>query len=136
MAGLPKNYASLLRARRGYLATNGFDGAAEVLPVCFTWAGEAIWIAIDEESELFDQRVTFMVDRWDEDWSKISWLVAKGRATILPDGPESDRALDALESKYTEYLKYPHYGPILRLDVEEWHGGDALPPEPDDWTTG
>jgi len=135
MNGLPKNYASLLRARRAYLATEGFDGAAEVVPVCFTWAGEAIWIAVSEDTDFSDQRVTFLVDRWDEDWTKLSWLVAKGRATVLPDGPEADRALDALESKYAQYLKYPHYGPIMRLDVEEWIGADALEPEPDDWAT-
>ena len=135
MTGLPKNYASLLRARRAYLATEGFDGAAEVVPVCFTWAGEAIWIAVSEETDFSDQRVTFLVDRWDEDWTKLSWLVAKGRATILPDGPEADRALDALESKYAQYLTYPHYGPIMRMDVEEWRGNDALEAEPDDWAT-
>lgn len=132
MSALPKNYASLLRARRAYLAINGSDGA-EVMPVCFTWAGEAIWIAINEDSDFSDLRVTFLVDRWDEDWTKLSWLIAKGTATILPDGPEADRALDALESKYAQYLKYPHYGPIMRLDVEEWTGMDALEPEQDDW---
>jgi hypothetical protein len=133
MSGPPKHYSSLLRARRGYLGLTGPNGAAEIVPVCFTWAGDAIWIAISEEGQLFDQRFTFVVDRWDEDWTKLSWLVARGSAEILPDGPEADRAMDALESKYSEYLKYPHYGPILRMDVEEWEGFDALEPETDDW---
>jgi nitroimidazol reductase NimA-like FMN-containing flavoprotein (pyridoxamine 5'-phosphate oxidase superfamily) len=133
MSGPPKHYSSLLRARRGYLGVTGPDGVPEVLPVCFTWAGDAIWIAIGNEGQLLEQRITFLVDRWDEDWTKLSWLVAKGMATILPDGEESDRAMDALESKYSEYLKYPHYGPILRMDVEEWEGIDALQPESEDW---
>ncbi|MGQ0679124.1 MAG: pyridoxamine 5'-phosphate oxidase family protein [Actinomycetota bacterium] len=132
MAGPPKNFASLLRARRAYLATSGPDGTAEVAPVCFTWAGEAIWIAVEAQRRLRAagmNKVTFMVDRWDEDWAKLSWLVAKGRATVLPDGPEADRALAALESKYQQYLKNPHDGSIIRLDVESWKGTDALDPD-------
>lgn len=134
MTGPPKNYASLLRARRAYLAMNRPEGGAEVVPVCFTWAGEAIWIAFTEEGGLVDERVTFLVDRWDEDWTKMSWLIARGTATILPQGDEeSDRALDALESKYSQFLQYPHYGPVLRLDVAEWTGVDALVSESDEW---
>lgn len=133
MPGPPTHFASLLRARRGYLGTNGPQGAAHVLPVCFTWAGEAIWIAVDPRPEsggALSQRgsseglqVTFMVDRWDEDWSKVSWLVARGYVTTLEDGdPEAERATAALESKYPQYLQSPHQGDIVRLDVDEWTG--------------
>lgn len=138
MTGPPKNFSSLLRARRAYLVTNASDGAAEVAPVCFTWAGEAIWIPVESQPRLRSaaaaNRVTFMVDRWDEDWMKLCWLVAKGRATVLPDGPEAERALAALESKYSQYLKYPHEGSIIRLDVESWTGTDAIEQEPVDYS--
>lgn len=138
MTGPPKNFSSLLRARRAYLATNGIDGTAEVTPVCFTWAGEAIWIPVEEQPRTRGaagaNRVTFMVERWDEDWSKLCWLVAKGRATVLPDGPEAQRALAALESKYSQYLKNPHEGSVIRLDVESWKGTEALESEQIDYS--
>lgn len=138
MTGPPESYASLLRARRGYLGTNGSDGTANVVPVCFTWAGEAIWIPVDEDAAILSRqrgpeggpKVTFMVDRWDEDWTRLSWLVAKGRVTVLDEDQEFERSLAALESKYPQYLKNPHEGPIVRLDVEEWTGWDALDSEP------
>lgn len=138
MAGPPKNFSSLLRARRAYLATNGTDGTAEVTPVCFTWAGEAIWIPVESQRRLRSaagaNRVTFMVDRWDEDWTKLSWLIAKGTATVLPAGAEAERALDALVSKYQQYLKNPHEGSIIRLDVESWKGTDAIEQEVADYS--
>ncbi len=137
MLGPPENYASLLRARRGYLGINGSEGATEVLPVCFTWAGETIWIVVDRRpgSPFLGRRrgteggprVTFMVDRWDEDWYRLQWLVAKGQVTVLEPGAEEDRAVTALESKYTQYRSFPiEEGSIVRLDVEEWTGWDAL----------
>lgn len=68
-----------------------------------------------------------MVDRWDEDWYRLQWLVAKGQVTVLDPGPEEDGALTALESKYPQYLQHPiQEGSIVRLDVEEWTGWDAL----------
>jgi PPOX class probable F420-dependent enzyme len=137
MLGPPESHASLLRARRGYLGINGAEGATEVLPVCFTWAGETIWIVVDRRpgSPFLGRRrgieggpkVTFMVDRWDEDWDRLQWLVAKGQVTVLDPGPEEDGALSAFESKYPQYLTYPiEEGSIVRLDVEEWTGWDAL----------
>ncbi|HEX2053437.1 MAG TPA: TIGR03668 family PPOX class F420-dependent oxidoreductase [Actinomycetota bacterium] len=132
----PENYASLLRSRRGYLGINGAEGASDVLPVCFTWAGDTIWIVVDPRvAGTFLERhrtnggpkVPFMVDRWDEDWYKLQWLVAKGDVTVLEPGEEEDGALEALESKYPQYLQHPiQEVTIVRLDVEEWVGWDAL----------
>jgi len=132
----PGNFASLLRARRGYLGTVGPQGTPRVLPVCFTWAGDMIWTAIDGKPKKtdFPQRLRdiggepkacFTVDRWDEDWSRLAWLQARGRAHALPEGPETDRARAALRDKYPQYQSTPLQGPVIRLDVEDWVGWDA-----------
>jgi PPOX class probable F420-dependent enzyme len=103
------------------------------MPVCFTWAGEVIWIAVDvrkrSAAQILRQRgadgeskISFMVDRWDEDWSKLGWLQARGWATILDNGAESERAMEALSSKYTQYGKRRTQPSIVRLEVEEWRG--------------
>ena len=131
----PGSFASLLRARRGYLATVGPQGDPRVIPVCFTWAGDMIWTAIDgkpKRTELpqrlkdirADPKVSFTVDRWDEDWSRLAWLQARGSAHVLPEGPESERARSALRDKYPQYQSTPLQGPVIRVDVDRWLGWD------------
>jgi PPOX class probable F420-dependent enzyme len=131
----PGHYSSLLRARRGYLATVGAQGDPRLVPVCFTWAGDQIWTAIDGKPKRLEipQRardirahptVAFTVDRWDEDWSRLAWLQARGQAVVLPEGPESDRARTALRDKYPQYQVTPLQGPVIRIDVERWLGWD------------
>jgi PPOX class probable F420-dependent enzyme len=138
MPGPPKNFASLLRARRGYLATIGLDGTPHVVPVCFTWAGDAIWTAVDgkpKESEELQRikdvkansKVTFTVDRWDEDWSKLAWLQARGSASVVAKGEEAEKAKAALRDKYQQYGETPIDGPVVRIDVSRWVSWAATP---------
>ena len=130
MAGPPPNFASLLRARRGYLSTVGSNNDPHLVPVCFTWAGDQIWSGIDgkpkgpELQRLKDiesnRNIAFLVDRWDEDWNKLAWLQARGTATVLTSGPELEKAYAALKEKYTQYEDVELSGPVIRLDVERW----------------
>lgn len=136
MSGPPENFASLLRARRGFLATCGGDDGPHILPVCFTWAGDTIWTAIDGKpkrgSELqrmkditANSKVSFAVDRWDEDWSRLAWLQARGTAKILGKGSESEKAMEALLSKYSQYEETPLEGPVIKIDIDKWVGWSA-----------
>lgn len=107
-----------------------------MLPVCFTWAGDVIWTAIDGKPKSTEtlQRVrdvrnnphiTFMVDRWDEDWSRLAWLQAHGTASILPEGSETEKAFAALRDKYHQYDYTELTGPVIRIDVDRWVGWAA-----------
>jgi len=136
MTGPPENFASLLRARRGYLATLGTEGFPHVLPVCFTWAGDTVWTAIDGKRKTgsrlqrlddvqANSKVSFMVDRWDEDWSRLAWLQARGKALKISKGPEAERAIEALKSKYSQYADTAVEGPVLRIEVERWLSWEA-----------
>lgn len=131
----PGHFSSLLRARRGYLATVGTQGDPRIVPVCFTWAGDQIWTAVDgkpKRAELPQRardigahpKVAFTVDRWDEDWARLAWLQARGRGVVLPEGPEADRARSALRDKYPQYQTTPLQGPVIRIDVDRWLGWD------------
>ena len=44
-----------------------------------------------------------MVDRYDEDWSQLRWVIVQGRADILGEGPERATAVDLLRAKYPQY---------------------------------
>ncbi|HEU5001884.1 MAG TPA: TIGR03668 family PPOX class F420-dependent oxidoreductase [Actinomycetota bacterium] len=131
----PGHFSSLLRARRGYLATIGQQGDPRVVPVCFTWAGDQIWTAIDGKPKTTDiparvrdirahPKVAFTVDRWDEDWSRLAWLQARGRGVVLPEGPEAERARAALRDKYPQYQTTPLHGLVIRVDIDQWVGWD------------
>ena len=68
-------------------------GRPHVVPVCFAVAGDTCWIAIDEKPKQAPARglkrlrniaanphVALVADRWDEDWSRLGWVMLRGRA--------------------------------------------------------
>src|SRR4029453_4501872 len=48
-------------------------------------------------------RVSLTVDRYDEEWAKLCWVIVQGRADVLTEGPERAGAVDLLLSKYAQY---------------------------------
>lgn len=136
MPGPPPNFASLLRERRGFLSTLGEDGVPHLVPICFTWAGDVIWTAVDGKAKQSDDlqrlrdiesnpNVAFTVDRWDEDWGRLAWLQARGHARLLADGTETSKAREALRSKYPQYEETPLEGRVMRIEVDRWIGWAA-----------
>jgi PPOX class probable F420-dependent enzyme len=101
--------------RVGHLATADRSGVPHVVPVCYAVAGETVYITIDEKPKRRDiplKRVrnilenpyfSFVVDRWDEDWSRLGWVMLRGVAAILDDGSEHDRAQALLRERYKQY---------------------------------
>ncbi len=47
--------------------------------------------------------VAFVADRYDEDWRQLGWVMLRGHAEILADGPEHDRAQVLLRERYAQY---------------------------------
>ena len=63
--------------------------------------------------------VTILVDHYEDDWSRLWWIRLRGRARVLDDGEERDRAVELLREKYPQYLADPLEGPVLAVDVAE-----------------
>ncbi len=67
--------------------------------------------------------VTMLVDRWDEDWSRLAWLRLHGTATLLDAAQvtaadERAAAIVALRAKYPQYADHRLEGlPIIRILV-------------------
>jgi len=104
----------LRTARVGRLATAGASGQPHVVPVCFACAGERLYWAVDAKPKRTRElrrvrniaenpRVSLVVDTWDEDWSRLAWVMVEGTASVVTDAAERARALDALVAKYPQY---------------------------------
>ena len=102
-------------SRVGHLATADRAGVPHVIPVCYAVAGETVYITIDEKPKrqdiplkrvrniLENPRFSFVVDRWDEDWTRLGWVMLRGAAEILDSGAEHDRAQALLRERYPHY---------------------------------
>ncbi|HTT81351.1 MAG TPA: TIGR03668 family PPOX class F420-dependent oxidoreductase [Stellaceae bacterium] len=101
--------------RVGHLATADRQGAPHVVPVCYAADGDTLYITIDEKPKRQDRklkrlrnilenpRAAFVADRWDEDWSRLGWVMLRGKAEILDSGAEHDRAQALLVARYPQY---------------------------------
>ncbi len=106
---------ALLRdARVGRLATADASGQPLVVPVCYVFDGARCYSAIDAKPKrtrelrrlkniAANPHVSLVVDVWDEDWSKLCWVIVEGRAEVLTGGDDFARAVDALVAKYPQY---------------------------------
>ena len=113
---LSEEQASFLASRRvGHLATADARAAPHLVPVCFVVSGGALYITIDQKPKgdvralkrlrnIIDNPVAaFVADRWDEDWTRLGWVMLRGPAEILADGAEHDRAQALLRERYPQY---------------------------------
>jgi len=116
MVELSKAQAAFLQASRvGHLATADAAGVPHLIPVCFCLLDGAIYITVDEKPKRTDRplkrirnilensAVALTVDRWDEDWSRLAWVMLRGRAEILDNGAEHDAAQATLRERYQQY---------------------------------
>ena len=44
-----------------------------------------------------------LVDRYDEDWGRLRWLLVRARTAVLEAGADASGALAALEARYPQY---------------------------------
>jgi PPOX class probable F420-dependent enzyme len=69
--------------------------------------------------------VEFVVDAYDDDWSRLWWVRCSGSAREVDDAIERRTALDALASKYRQYMVEPPDGPVVAIDIHHISGWQA-----------
>jgi PPOX class probable F420-dependent enzyme len=118
------------------LATLEHDGRIHVVPIVFALQGATLYTAVDHkpkrsrtlrriENARARPDVTVLIDRYDDDWNELWWVMLRGRARVLDDGAEAERALDLLVAKYEQYEDRRPSVPVLALDVQESRGWQA-----------
>lgn len=126
-------------SRVAHLATTDPDGRPHLVPIVFALADDTLYSAVDAkpkrsralrriENARERPDVTILVDRYDEDWTRLWWVRLRGRARVLDAGDEADGALRLLTLKYEQYAAVPPSPPVLAIDVEEWRGWFAADP--------
>jgi PPOX class probable F420-dependent enzyme len=111
---LPDELRRFLASRRvGHLATADAGAAPHVVPVCFAVAADALYITIDTKPKrgpplkrlrniAENPAIAVVVDRYDEDWARLGWVMLRGRAEILERGAEHDAAQALLRARYPQ----------------------------------
>ena len=101
-------------SRVGHLATADAKGEPHLIPVCYAADGDTLYITIDEKPKrrdiplkrvrniLDNPQAAFVVDRYDEDWSRLGWVMLRGPAEIFDSGPEHDRAQALIVARYPQ----------------------------------
>ena len=129
----------LLARRVGHLATADRSGAPHVVPVCYALGDAALYVTVDEKPKRQDRplkrlrniaenpRVALVVDRWEEDWRRLGWVMVWGRAEILTQGPEHDEAQALLRQRYPQYAAMDLAPlPVIALRVARVRGWGDL----------
>ncbi|MGH2491744.1 MAG: TIGR03668 family PPOX class F420-dependent oxidoreductase [Candidatus Limnocylindria bacterium] len=128
----------LAAARTAHLATSDQYARPHVVPIVFVWRDPVLYTPLDRKPKREDDwhalrrvrnietngRVAIVVDHYDEDWSRLAWVLLEGVATILESGDERDMAAKLLREKYGQYENVSLEGrPVVRVAVErrvEW----------------
>jgi PPOX class probable F420-dependent enzyme len=118
----------------GRLATCGADGMPHVVPICFALAGEVLYSIVDAKPKhaptrmkrlrnvVENPRAAVVIDRYDEDWTQLEYVMLRGTAALVEDDDEYGAAVMLLRRKYTQYRTMAfdiETNPLLRLAIEK-----------------
>lgn len=134
--------ARFAAARVARLATVSAAGVPHLVPITFALLEERIVFVVDDKPKsttrlrrldniVAQPAVCVLVDVYDDDWSRLWWVRADGRATVHdagPDGhdhPDTGRAIDALAARYPAYVARRPPGPVVSIAVTRWTGWAA-----------
>ncbi len=101
------------------------------MPVCFAISGASLYITIDEKPKRAGARLkrleniaanpaaAVVVDRYDEDWTRLAWVMLRGRAEILTGGEEHAAAQAQLRARYPQLKAMRiELQPVIALRIE------------------
>jgi len=103
-------------ARVAHLATADKNGRPHVIPICFVFDGNYFYSPIDEKPKrsaprklkrvrniLENPQISLVIDRYDENWTKLAYVLIFGKARVLLSGASHRKAVKLLRRKYLQY---------------------------------
>jgi PPOX class probable F420-dependent enzyme len=116
---LSREIADFIRtARVAHLATADAKGQPHVIPICFVFDGKNFYSPVDEKPKrvapqklkrirnlLENPQVSLVIDHYNEDWRKLTYVLLFGKARVLASGVKHRNAVKLLRRKYSQYRK-------------------------------
>lgn len=112
----PRVLRLLRSARIAHLATADASVQPHVIPICFVFDGKYFYSPLDEKPKRVapqklkrlkniaaNPRVSLVIDRYDEDWSNLAYVLIFGKARAVKGGIRHRRAVALLRKKYPQY---------------------------------
>ena len=112
----PEIRAKLGTARVARLATLDAERRPHLIPICFVCDGSVFYSAIDRKPKrVVPSRLTrlkniketphvaLLVDQYDEDWTRLWYVLVRGEAELVSASAEHKRAIQRLRAKYSQY---------------------------------
>ena len=106
----------LSAGRVAHLATTDASGNPLVVPICYAFEDADVYSSIDAKPKKIaplllervrnireNSYVSMVVDRYEEDWSRLAYLLIRGRAKILSRGLRHKKGVHLLRMKYPQY---------------------------------
>jgi len=123
--------AKLRNARVARLATLDVP-YPHIVPVCFAYDGRVFYSAIDRKPKRVAPeklarlqhiqvapQVALLIDKYEEDWKQLWYILARGKAELVPKSAREERAdaLRRLRQKYPQYAAgmLPDDAPVIRI---------------------
>mgnify|MGYP001359597996 CR=1 FL=1 len=112
--------AFLTRMRVARLSTADASGQPHVVPIVFAFDGQQLYTPLDEKPKrvgpgelkrvrnlLENPQVAIVVDHYDEDWTRLAWVMVTGRGEMVEAGEAHAAGVRLLERKYPQYQAMP-----------------------------
>ena len=131
----------LRSARSGHLATSDNKGRPHVIPFCYVFDGESIYSVLDGKPKTLPLRqlrrvrnilenphVSVVIDHYEEDWSRLHFVLISGEARLLEAGEEWLSAIALLRDKYPQYEQMDlDESPVIKIDPITYFPWSAKP---------
>ncbi|MFC4909826.1 TIGR03668 family PPOX class F420-dependent oxidoreductase [Actinomadura gamaensis] len=137
--------ARLAAAPVARLATVSPDGRPHVVPITFAVARGSVFTAVDHKPKTSrdlrrlanlraNPRAAVLADHYDEDWDRLWWVRADGRARVLSEPSAMAAPLDLLAGRYPRYRDRRPDGPVIEIVIDRlvgWTASGVTAPPPE-----
>lgn len=125
----------LREARVARLATVDAESRPHIVPVCFVYHDRVFYTAIDMKPKRVAperlarmkhiqaaSQVALLIDHYHDDWSQLWYVLARGKAMLVPNSATRERAaaIRRLRAKYPQYAAgmLADDAPLIRIAPE------------------
>ena len=98
------------------LATADAEGRPHVIPFCYALDRGHVYFVVDAKPKrrtgkplkriqnmIENPHAAIVIDDYDDDWTKLAYVLLRGNAAVVRDQAEYDRVLARLRERYPQY---------------------------------